>query len=340
MLIAHALSSELLSAVVEAPARLHLGFLDPSASLGRRFASLGLVIDGMSTEISLSGAGEDQIVLPADCGAGMGERLARHLGVLRRETGLEQPLRVVLHRVPAAHAGFGSGTQLALALGRAFASYHGLDLGTRQIAGLLGRGERSGIGIAGFERGGLLLDGGPGAAGAAPLLAQADFPSAWRVLLVLDQRIDGLHGSAERVAIDRLPPFPRELAADLCHQVLMRLLPAAIEADFKPFAEAVSTVQQQIGDYFAPAQGGSMYTSPDVERVLEWIRPRYRAGIGQSSWGPTGFAILPSAASAAEVMAAARIAGVVSPGLRLVAVGGRNRGAMVTTESFPRLGGR
>jgi len=332
----------LVPAQVEAPARLHLGFLDPSASLGRRFASLGLVIDGMDTQIEVSGAACNEVVV-ATGGADLPttrERLAWHLGLLQTETGADQPLRVTLRRAPPAHAGFGSGTQLALALGRAFAACHRLDLDTRRIAALLGRGERSGVGIAGFERGGLLLDGGPGAAGAAaPLLAHVTFPRDWRILLVLDPHIDGLHGSAERTVIGALPSFPGALAAELCHQVLMRVLPAALETDFAPFAEGVSTVQRLIGDYFAPAQGGSMYTSPAVERVLEWVRPRYRAGIGQSSWGPTGFAILPSAAAAAEVVAAARAAGMVEPALQLLVVGADNRGARLDTDALPYLAG-
>ncbi len=333
------LSSSLLPTLVEAPARLHLGFLDPSASLGRKFASLGLVIDGMSTRLHLAAAPRNEVVAgPADA---VRERLGRHLATLQRETGVDQPLRVTVLGAPPAHAGFGSGTQLALALGRAFASVHGLDLDPRRIAALLGRGERSGVGVAGFERGGFVLDGGPGVDGmAAPLLARATFPAEWRVLLVLDERIDGLHGPAERCAMGSLAPFPQALAAGLCHQVLMRVLPALLEADFEPFAVGVSTVQQLIGEYFAPAQGGSMYTSADVARVLEWIRPRYPAGIGQSSWGPTGFAILPSAARAAAVILAARAAGVVHPALRLVVVSGRNQGARVTNEDLPPLDGR
>lgn len=332
-------SSSLIPVLVEAPARLHLGFLDPSASLGRRFASLGLVIDGMDTRLHLAAASRNEVV--ATSGDAVRERLARHLVALQRETGVDQPLRVTVCDTPPAHAGFGSGTQLALALGHAFASVHRLDLGTRRIASMLGRGERSGVGIAGFERGGFLLDGGPGPDGmAAPLLARAAFPAGWRVLLVLDERMDGLHGSAERCAMGSLPPFPAELAAELCHQVLMRVLPAALESDFDPFAAGVSTVQQLIGEYFAPAQGGSMYTSAAVARVLEWIRPRYHAGIGQSSWGPTGFAILPSAARAAEVILAARTAGVVDPALRLLVVGGRNHGARVSNDKLPPLDGR
>jgi len=337
-------SYSVVPARVEAPARLHLGFLDPSASLGRRFASLGLVIDGMSTLLDVSAAERNEVVVATGVGGDMAatrERLARHLAVLQRETEADQPLRVSLLRAPPAHAGFGSGTQLALALGRAFAACHQLELDTRRIASLLGRGERSGVGIAGFEQGGLLLDGGPGAAGAAaPLLAHVAFPRDWRILLVLDQRIDGLHGSAERAAIGSLPPFPGALAAELCHQVLMRVLPAALEGDFDPFAEGVSCIQRLIGDYFAPAQGGSMYTSAAVERVLEWLRPRFRAGIGQSSWGPTGFAILPSAEAAGLALAAVRAAGVADPALHLLVVGGHNQGARLSSEPFPRLVGR
>ncbi|HET6720822.1 MAG TPA: beta-ribofuranosylaminobenzene 5'-phosphate synthase family protein [Rhodocyclaceae bacterium] len=345
------------STLVEAPARLHLGFLDPSATLGRRFASLGLVIEGMSASVAIAaapGKTDNEIIaasalVPADhatrCGGRAApdsrERLARYVALLQNASGLRQPLRVTLHNAPPAHAGFGSGTQLALAVGRAFADFHGLALDSRQIAGLLGRGERSGIGIAGFDQGGLLLDGGPGAAGSvAPLLARAAFPRDWRVLLVLDCDLDGLHGAAERSAMGSLPPFPRALAAELCHQVLMCVLPAAVESVFAPFAEGVSTVQQLIGDYFAPAQGGSMYTSAAVARLLEWIRPRYCAGIGQSSWGPTGFAFLPSAAAADAVIAAAHAAGVVAPEIRLQVVRGNNQGALVTTQSAdwsPRL---
>ncbi len=316
---------------VDAPARLHLGFLDPSGSLGRRFASLGMTIEGFGTRVEVCAGGRNEVALDVEPGADTAARLERYLQAMQRNTGRTEPLRVSLQRAPPAHSGFGSGTQLALALGRAFCRFHRLDMDTHRIATVLGRGERSGVGLAGFDQGGLLLDGGPGANGrAAPLLARVAFPDEWRVLLVLDERIDGLCGAAERVAIDRLPPFPCQLAAELCHQALMRVLPGAIEHAFEPFAEGVSTIQRLIGEYFAPAQGGSMFTSPAVERALEWIRPRHAAGIGQSSWGPTGFAIMPSAAAAESAITEARSAGVVDPALRIVIVCGRNRGAQVS----------
>lgn len=323
--------AEHFSVRVDASSRLHLGFLDPNASLGRRFASLGLVIDAFPTRLELSAAEESGVHVLDRRQQGSALRLTRYLETLQRETGCTQPVHVLLREAPPAHSGFGSGTQLALALGRAFCAFHGLELPTRRIAAILGRGERSGVGIAGFDQGGLLLDGGPGAAGTpAPVLARLDFPAAWRVLLVLDERIDGLSGAAERAAMDQLAPFPRELAADLCHHVLLKLLPAVIEQRFEPFAESVSRIQRQIGDYFAPAQGGSMYTSAAVAAFMDWLRAQGPAGVGQSSWGPTGFAILPSEAEARRLLALAQQQGAIDPALRTVVCSGSNRGARVT----------
>ncbi len=326
---------------VEAPARLHLGFLDPSASLGRHFASLGLVVEGLGTVVDVQPASVNEVLIDGPGGEDLESRLRWQLARLQGETGAGHPVRVVLRRAPPAHCGLGSGTQLALALGRAFARSHGISLSSREVAQMLGRGERSGIGIAGFDHGGLLLDGGPGGDGRpAPLLARAAFPEAWRVILLLDQAMHGLHGSEERKAMASLPPFAEERAAAMCHQVLMRVLPAALEADFQPFAEGVTAIQRQIGDYFADAQGGSMFTSERVGRAIEWIGERYGAGIGQSSWGPTGFAIVESERVAQAAVQAATDAGVMSGRLRVDIVRGRNSGGRtdVGNDAFGPIG--
>ena len=327
---------------VDAPGRLHLGFLDPSGSLGRRFGSLGLVIEGFETAVSLSLADRDVCsggidVPPADV-----ERARSSLERLREHTGLARPLHLRVERALPAHAGFGSGTQLALAVGRAFACLHGLELPTPQLAQWLLRGHRSGIGIAGFDGGGLLVDGGPRADGQpAPLLARIELPAAWRVIVVRDNALQGLAGTREAQAMAELAPMPREIAADICHQALMRVLPGAAGAEFTPFACGITKIQRRLGAHFAPAQGGSAYTSPRVGQLLQWIGEALGASeeagdgaaIGQSSWGPTGFAILPSLDAAQAVLAAARRAELLAPGLEIDIVAARNAGAHV------RLGG-
>jgi beta-ribofuranosylaminobenzene 5'-phosphate synthase len=321
---------------VQAPARLHLGFLDPAGTLGRRFGSLGLVIEGPRTVVDL-GRGQGDSFESFAGGAPSLERAREYVEALRRATGCRAPVMLRLRSTLPPHVGLGSGTQLALAVGRAFCTAFDLDLESAQLAALLGRGARSGIGVAGFDQGGLLLDGGPRADGTpAALLAHVALPTEWRALLVLDARAQGLHGAAERTALARLAPLPRTAAAEICHEVLMRVLPGAAGAEFAPFAAGISRIQQVLGEHFAPAQEGRAFTSEPVGRLLQWVAGQAEAGIGQSSWGPAGFAFLPSEAQAQSVLAAARAAGVVDPALDVLVVRARNHGAVVTDE---RTGG-
>ena len=317
---------------VAAPARLHLGFLDPSGSLGRSWGSVGLVIEGLPTAVEIAAAGRDEFVA-ADALSAELDRAAQHVAALRRHTGRSAPLRLTLVSAPPGHAGFGSGTQLALAVGRAFARRHGLAPSTVEIARWLGRGLRSGVGIAGFDQGGLLVDGGPGADGRpAPLVARVEIPADWRIVLVLDPTRRGLAGNDERRALATLPPLARAAAADLCHQVLMRVLPGAACGDFEAFAAGVTALQQRLGEYFAPAQDASAWTSPAVGRAMAWIAEAWGdtgVALGQSSWGPTGFAVLPSAADAERLLARARSARAFDPALAVRVVAARNRGATI-----------
>ena len=98
---------------VKTTARLHLGFLDLAGDLGRRFGSIGLAIDGFETRLELREApsfealGEER-----ERGAHIARRIAESLGL-----GLDKEL-VITNAIPA-HAGLGSGTQLALAIAAA-----------------------------------------------------------------------------------------------------------------------------------------------------------------------------------------------------------------------------
>ena len=326
---------------VRAAGRLHLGFLDPSATLGRRFGSLGVMIDGFETGLEVAAAELDSV--QADTLGAQAElaRVCACLQCLRQQTGRHAPLAVRLRSALPAHAGFGSGTQLALAVGRAFARWHALELPTAQLAHWLGRGQRSGIGIAGFDEGGLLVDGGPSASGApAPLLARTALPEVWRIVVVVDPGFQGLSGAMERQAMATLAPLAQAQAADICHQVLMRVLPGAANDDFAAFAAGIKRVQELLAAHFAPAQDGSAWTSPAVGRLMQWLasasarqNPTAPAAIGQSSWGPTGFAFLPTAQAAEALLAEARAAGVVDAALQLHVVACRNHGAVVSSAA-------
>jgi predicted sugar kinase len=74
---------------------------------------------------------------------------------------------------------------------------------------------------------------------------------------------------------------------------------------------------------------GGVFASPDVERALRAVAAERTAGIGQTSWGPTGFAIVANAREAEAALATAREATRGLPHIECTIVTGRNRGATV-----------
>ncbi|SAK88601.1 hypothetical protein AWB76_06340 [Caballeronia temeraria] len=324
--------SPLSAITVESPARLHLGFIDPNGSLGRVFGSVGLAIDAHSTRITArqAPASRRDAIIEGTTSSAQRDRIEQHIRQLEQALGKGPAIDIEVHETPRAHTGLGSGTQLALALGTAYARVRGHEATTADIARILARGARSGIGIHGFDHGGLIVDGGRNTRNASktnlpPLIARQPFPEAWRVLLIDDTSREGLHGDEEKRGLASLAPFPASLAAHLSHLVLMRVLPAVAESDFDTYADAICDLQQTIGEYFAPVQGG-VFASPAVARALEAVAAEQKAGIGQTSWGPVGFAFVASAQDAERARAAAQR---VSPGasLTFTIAGGRNRGA-------------
>jgi len=267
-------------------ARLHLGFLDLNFSLGRRFGSIGMLLDGPETRITLHRAAETTVTGPER------ERAAWALGRMVERHSIQGGHALEVASVIPAHAGLGSGTQLALSVATAVRRLHGIAPDLRWDAHWLGRGARSGIGVGLFEHGGLVVDGGrSGTLGGSvpPIITRLAVPEQWRVLLLLDPEGEGLSGTGERAAFATLAPMTEAMTGEICRLVLMRALPALVEANLFRFGDAITRIQERLGDYFAPAQGGR-FTSPRVAAALATLRRLKVAGVGQSSWGPTGFA--------------------------------------------------
>ena len=231
----------------------------------------------------------------------------------------------VVQAIPQ-HVGLGSGTQLALGLGTAFSALFGIDSTVTALAARLDRGARSGIGIGAFEQGGFVVDAGRSAGGTpAPVVARIAFPAGWRALLIFDSKQRGLSGEAERAAFRLLQGFPQQAAAHVAHLTLMRLLPALVEQDCTSFGSAIGEIQRSVGDYFAGAQGGR-FASAAVSEVLAWLEARGVAGVGQTSWGPTGFAIVDSEVRAHALLVEARSRFAHLDGIEFVVARGRNTG--------------
>ncbi|OYX74805.1 MAG: GHMP kinase [Rhizobiales bacterium 32-66-11] len=315
---------------MHAPARLHLGFLDLGGALGRRFGSLGLTLEAPETRVRIATTAQDAVAGPD------ATRAARARDLVRAALAIDLPLVITVEAALPAHGGLGSGTQLALAVAMGVARLAARPLTARDAARLLQRGRRSAIGIGAFETGGVILDGGkpmlpnaPDVGAAPPVLARLPVPEAWRILLVYDAAKSGLSGEAETRAMETLPPFAQSLAAHLCHLVLMQALPALAEGDVIAFGSAIGAVQKHLGDHYAAAQGGGRHTSADVAHALAFIEENGIPGVGQTSWGPTGFAIVGSAARGEALLQALRTRYADRANLSFACVRGNNRGATI-----------
>ena len=150
-------------------------------------------------------------------------------------------------------------------------------------------------------------------------------------MLIFDLRAQGLHGADEDKVFRTFPQFPEASAAHLCRLVLMNLMPALVEADVQEFGKAVSEVQRMVGDHFAPAQGGR-YASHKVSEVLAWLESQGVNCVGQSSWGPTGFAVVDSEISADSLLREVEARWAADSALRFKICAARNRGGEVLLQ--------
>jgi beta-RFAP synthase len=170
-----------------------------------------------------------------------------------------------------------------------------------ELATLVGRGERSAIGAHGFFHGGFIVEGGKSeSATLSPMLMRLRFPDAWRIVVIRPRTLEGLAGQRERIAFSMMPSIPREVTAEMCRLVLLGLAPTLIEQDLDRFGVALYELQQTVGACFATAQGG-VYADPLLQDIVSFIVAQGVRGVGQSSWGPTLYAVLPDEDSAEKL---------------------------------------
>ena len=89
---------------------------------------------------------------------------------------------------------------------------------------------------------------------------------------------------------------------------------------------AIGELQRVTGDHFASVQGGR-FVSPAVSEALGWLQSQGVAGIGQSSWGPTGFGIIGEEEHARSLARAAQLRW--KDRLEFIVCEARNRGGEV-----------
>jgi beta-RFAP synthase len=314
--------------LVRTSGRLHFGLLGWGPGPRRQFGGLGLMIESPGIELAVEPAEPPLIRGPL---VDRAERILGMLGDRLKEQGSHlPPLSIRILQAPPEHVGLGVGTQLSLALAKTVLQLAGAPApSTELLAQWTGRGRRSGIGLHGFCKGGLIVDGGrKDEAGIPPLIARREFPGEWTVLVVQPPGSHGLHGAEEVRAFDGLAPPSERLTERLCRIVLLEILPAVAERDLAGFGAAIEALQADVGRSFAPAQGGP-FNSPRAAEIIAELHQAGFVGTGQSSWGPTlyAFSDRPRAEVASMVDGLRRRLGL-GPSAVIV-TGADNRGASI-----------
>jgi beta-ribofuranosylaminobenzene 5'-phosphate synthase len=288
---------------IRTPSRLHFGLFSlPSEHAGpwlnqegeptiprRQFGGVGLMIDHPGIDLTVA---ESKVWMAEGPLAERGLQFAKSYC---KAAGIEEMFHIRVLSAASEHAGLGTGTQLGLAIafaiGNCAESHVGASCSAR--AKILGRGQRSAIGIYGFDFGGLIIDGGKSVDGEiAPLVHRDDFPEEWGILLITPQELQGRHGRREIEAFKNLADQDADDRATdaLCRLVLLGMLPAIAAGNMATFGEALYDFNRRVGMIFRPVQGG-IYAHPRVEDIIKTLREMGVKGVGQSSWGPTIFAV-------------------------------------------------
>jgi beta-ribofuranosylaminobenzene 5'-phosphate synthase len=99
----------------------------------------------------------------------------------------------------------------------------------------------------------------------------------------------GAHGRKELDVFGAFCPVPKDEVAELCREILVRMIPAVLEGDLESFGSAVNRIQ---GLGFKKVEVGLQH--PMIKRLMEEMRSAGAAGAGLSSFGPTVYAVADS----------------------------------------------
>jgi len=311
---------------VVSPSRLHLTLIDLNAELGRVDGGAGITLESPGMELLAAEADNVEIVGDSLLAGKM--RIAAD-ALLPAGKGIKLQINDSLPD----HVGLGSGTQAALSVAAAINKIYGLGKSVRELAIAVGRGGTSGIGVAAFENGGIILDGGhkfkdkcafsPSAAShvpPGPVLFRRDFPD-WPIVLAIPNT-KGAHDAEEVDIFKKYCPIPLAEVQEICHVILMQMLPALVEEDLESFGKAINHFQL-VGFKRREVE---LQLRPVLD-IMEYMRDNGASGSGISSFGPVVYGIVGSSGEGKRLLKEAQRMLDESLGGKTLLTKAKNRGA-------------
>ncbi|MCX8176161.1 MAG: beta-ribofuranosylaminobenzene 5'-phosphate synthase [Candidatus Bathyarchaeota archaeon] len=285
--------------VVKTPSRLHFTLIDLNGEVGRVDGGIGVALNypGVRVEATRTSCAEVKV-------KGFRKNLAlKFVKTFLTYYTLKPSVSIKIVEDIPEHVGLGSGTQLALAIAKCLAEVYGVVADVRRFAEIMGRGGTSGIGVAAFEGGGFILDGGHSfgkgkqkesflpshfsKTSPAPLLVRYPLPEDWFFVVCIpkvNRKFFGLH---EFKIFRKYCPVPAEEVCKLTRIILMKILPSIVERNIEDLGLALTEIQS-IGFKKIEVQ----LQHKVVKELIKWMLENEACGAGLSSFGPAVYGLV------------------------------------------------
>lgn len=291
--------------IIKAPSRIHMSLIDLNGSYRRIDGGIGLALAEPQFILEIQKRDDNLVTLEfsdnIDDGEAIlecSEKIPTAAEKTRQHFNIEDGFNFIVHQTYPPHSGFGSGTQIAVSTAHLITETMGIEVESRELSSIVGRGGTSGIGTYTHDLGGFILDGGhsveekpgflpSGASKAKPatLIARYDFPEEWKILIAIPKIEKHMNGQDEVNVFQDCCPIPRDEVEKVSHLILMNLVPFMLEKDIKNFGWAVSELQKvgfnklehSLDDSYLP--------------TMKAIEEAGAYGVGISSFGPVLYTI-------------------------------------------------
>ncbi|WP_170266933.1 beta-ribofuranosylaminobenzene 5'-phosphate synthase family protein [Brevifollis gellanilyticus] len=280
---------------IEAPARIHISLINESGVFGRVDGGIGFAVTEPKwvIDIHLSDSKDDKPVTEVEvlidqAMAKLGQRFPRALS-----------LKLNVRHFLASHIGLGAKTSLLLAAARAVCEVEGLAFDAIEMAGYLGRGGTSGVGVHLSDGGGIVWDigrkyphdksaFGPSSLSLAPpppLLLRRH--AEWLHVVHFRVAEIGIFGKAEVDIFKKHCPVSSEETCSLIGITASQIFPALIEHDEEALQQSLSSIQD-LG--LKKIEWDHQH---DVTKQFReyWLQNHQEYALGLSSMGPTMYVL-------------------------------------------------
>jgi len=291
--------------MIETPSRLHVTLIDLNGAYGRIDGGVGITIEKPRLILKADPTSDETYIIFEDphLSKSLMDDYRNKIVIASQKMmeylDIEDSFIFNVKEAFPPHSGLGSGTQLSLAVGKMISMIYDHEIPAFQIAKIVGRGGTSGIGVASFDYGGFIVDGGhrslekpdflPSSASNAsppPLIARYDFPDDWNIILAIPDIDTRVSGSNEVDIFQKYCPIPIEDVEKLSHILLMKMMPSVLEADLDSFGFSINSIQN-LG--FKKIE--LKLQKPIINKLIENMRIAGASGVGMSSFGPTIYAV-------------------------------------------------